>query len=587
MSTIKVYCRVRPHKRASRMYSIDTDTNLVHFEVPRDRQDGRDINHNIEDYKFKFDGIFDQKAAQHEVFEGIAKDIIANVIEGYNGTIFAYGQTGSGKTFTITGGPERYEDRGIIPRTIEAVFGLAEERKNVKTTVSISYLEIYNNNGFDLLDPSHEGKSIEDLPKVSIYENEEGRVHMSNLGQVPVASKEDALNLLFVGDTNRVICATPMNDQSSRSHCIFTLYVTTRPLGGENGKVKVSKLHLVDLAGSERTKKTKVNGKIFSEACHINLSLHFLEQVIVALQDKSKGRRSHVPYRNSMMTSVLKDSLGGNCKTCMIATCSPVREHIDESISTCKFAQRVASIKNQAIINEELDPKLLIRNLKQQVRELQEALTVARGDSELDAKRELTNEEKDRCLTAVRLFLSDERKPIDFAHPAKVRYCYGLLRKEVRTPGNYKTGDGEGAGDQRHIWKRPQSREGIPSKNVMKKSPRRSKHSEAEIEQLRYTIKERDHEIAILVSMLKGNSRASAREGKTREPEKEGNCIQTRIAEAEARAKIAVQQKARDSGEVLKKVTSGVALADEDKEALKQRQTAFDEFKASYSKTKV
>ena len=240
---------------------------------------------------------------------------VDSVIEGYNGTVFAYGQTGSGKTFTITGGAERYVDRGIIPRALSYIFGKIADKTDTTYEVRVSYLEIYNEAGYDLLDPSHETKGLEDLPKVTLQEDHDGRIHLRNLSAQLARNEEEALNLLFVGDTNRMISETPMNMASSRSHCIFTISIEARPSGSD--VVRRSKLHLVDLAGSERVKKTGIEGTVLREARYINLSLHYLEQVIVALQEKK-----FVPYRNSMMTSVLRDSLGGNCKTVMVATLS-------------------------------------------------------------------------------------------------------------------------------------------------------------------------------------------------------------------------------------------------------------------------
>ncbi|CAH7208769.1 Kif6 [Phodopus roborovskii] len=217
------------------------------------------------------------------------------VLAGYNGTIFAYGQTGSGKTFTITGGAERYSDRGIIPRTLSYIF--------------------------------------EQLHK------------------------------------------TPMNQASTRSHCIFTVHLTNKEPG--SATVRHAKLHLVDLAGSERVAKTGVGGLLLTEAKYINLSLHYLEQVIIALSEK---HRTHIPYRNSMMTSVLRDSLGGNCMTTMIATLSLEKRNIDESISTCRFAQRVALIKNEAVLNEEIDPRLMIIRLQKEITDLKTELAMATGE---------------------------------------------------------------------------------------------------------------------------------------------------------------------------------------------------------------
>ncbi|KAG9336838.1 hypothetical protein JZ751_003186 [Albula glossodonta] len=184
-------------------------------------------------------------------------------------------------------------------------------------------------------------------------EDEDQNIHLKNLSIQQSANEEEALNLLFLGDTNRMIAETPMNQASTRSHCIFTVHVCSREPG--SSMLRRSKLHLVDLAGSERVGKTGVGGQLLTEAKYINLSLHYLEQVIIALSEKN---RTHIPYRNSMMTSVLRDSLGGNCMTTMIATVSVDKRNVDESISTCRFAQRVALIKNEALLNEELDPSL-------------------------------------------------------------------------------------------------------------------------------------------------------------------------------------------------------------------------------------
>tara|TARA_B100000787_G_scaffold152250_1_gene125798 strand:+ start:84 stop:812 length:729 start_codon:yes stop_codon:yes gene_type:complete len=242
---------------------------------------------------------------------------------------------------------------------------------------------------------------------VSLLEDDEGRMHLRNLSAQLARTEEEALNLLFLGDTNRVISETPMNLASSRSHCLFTIAIDRRKAGSD--VVRRSKLHLVDLAGSERVKKTGIEGTSLKEAKYINLSLHFLEQVraqgsglgpgsgvrvgarvrsvitssrrraeadtltpcahvptlpptarMQVITSLGERQKSHVPYRNSMLTSVLRDSLGGNCKTVMVATMSPDEAQSDETISTCRFSQRVALISNRLELNEEVGPKLLI-----------------------------------------------------------------------------------------------------------------------------------------------------------------------------------------------------------------------------------
>ena len=343
---IEIFARVRPTKRPSNLLQIDYADHAISVHQPRDAASGL-INNQREHYNFAFSRVLDASTTQETIFEAIAQPVVDSTLEGFNGTIFAYGQTGSGKTFTITGGAERYADRGIIPRTLSYIFGKTGGDSNME--VRISYLEIYNENGYDLLDPSHDTKALEDLPKVHMLEDGEGKMHMSNLSAQLARSEEEALNLLFLGDTNRVISETPMNQASSRSHCIFTISIDFRKPGSD--VVRRSKLHLVDLAGSERVKKTGIEGNSLKEAKYINLSLHFLEQVITSLGERQKG---HVPYRNSMLTSVLRDSLGGNCKTVMVATMSPEEPQLDETISTCRFSQRVALISNRLELNEEV-----------------------------------------------------------------------------------------------------------------------------------------------------------------------------------------------------------------------------------------
>ncbi|CAI8004769.1 Kinesin-like protein KIF6, partial [Geodia barretti] len=399
------------------------------FTVPRSEAGGA-VNNRRETFSFKFSRVFDSNTGQEEVFDAVSREVIDNCLEGYNGTIFAYGQTGSGKTFTITGGVERFGDRGLIPRSLSYLFQQYHKSPGTIFTTHISYLEIYNECGYDLLDPRHEMARLEDLPKVTLMEDRESVLHLRNLSLHPANNEEEALNWLFLGDTNRVMAETPMNMASTRSHCIFTVHISAREPSSQ--LIRRAKLHLVDLAGSERVGRTGVEGTLLTEAKYINLSLHFLEQVIVALSDKS---RSHVPYRNSMMTSVLRDSLGGNCMTSMIATCSVEKRNIDETISTCRFSQRVALIKNEVRVNEELDPKLMVRQLRQQVAELREELSLATGGEERDGDLELA--ERERCERLVQDYLQDsspEARLLVGGDMRKIQLCFSLLKARVKSP---------------------------------------------------------------------------------------------------------------------------------------------------------
>ncbi|KAK1171195.1 kinesin-like protein KIF6 isoform X1 [Acipenser oxyrinchus oxyrinchus] len=483
--TIQIFARIKPTKKIAGVFSVDDEehgnTNLE-FLIPHDLADGF-VNNKKETYRFKFQKVFDQGAKQEDVFENIAKPVADSVLSGYNGTIFAYGQTGSGKTFTITGGAERYSDRGIIPRTLSYLFQQFQKDSTKVYTTHISYLEIYNECGYDLLDPRHEAARLEDLQKVSIMEDPEQNIHLKNLSSQQAANEEEALNLLFLGDTNRMIAETPMNQASTRSHCIFTIHVSSREPG--SATVRHSKLHLVDLAGSERVGKTGVGGQLLTEAKYINLSLHYLEQVIIALSEKN---RSHIPYRNSMMTSVLRDSLGGNCMTTMIATLSVEKRNIDESISTCRFAQRVALIKNEAVLNEELDPGLMIIRLKREILALKDELAMVTGEQRTD---QLTEDELQKLEERMEVFLedSDPEAALDVgADMRKIQHCFQKLKILVTerrsSPSSLRRGD--------------KLSSPLPDSTLDVESD-----STPQMKKLKELLQQRDNEITILVNMLK------------------------------------------------------------------------------------
>ncbi|XP_032356664.1 kinesin-like protein KIF6 isoform X1 [Etheostoma spectabile] len=484
--TIQIYGRIKPTAKTTTVYSVDNEEKTgasLEFVVPKDLADGF-VNNKRECYKFRFLKLFDQAVKQEEIFENIAKPVADSVLAGYNGTIFAYGQTGSGKTFTITGGAERYCDRGIIPRTLSYLYERFTQDSSIVYTTHISYLEIYNEIGYDLLDSRHEGSRLEDLPKVGIMEDPDQNIHLRNLSLQQSANEEEALNLLFLGDTNRMIAETPMNQASTRSHCIFTVHLCRREPG--SATLRRSKLHLVDLAGSDRVSKTGLNGQLLTEAKYINLSLHYLEQVIIALSEKN---RSHIPYRNSMLTSVLRDSLGGNCMTTMIATMAVDKRNLDESISTCRFAQRVSLIKNEAVLNEELDPALLIARLKREIQSLKEDLAMVTGEQRDD---QLTVEEIQKLEELVKAFLNDSDPDVTLSlgpDMRKIQFCFSLLKKMIMN----KQGGGNRHSDGR----------ASPAATVRETVSQDSNLSAAEMTRLKEMMVQRDNEISILVKMLK------------------------------------------------------------------------------------
>ena len=240
---IQVYLRIRPSSSSLKYYERDDiDSNILSFNLPKE-SDTDIINNSKSRFSFQFNGILDEKANQRDVFRAVGIPAIKNVLAGYNSTIFAYGQTGSGKTFTITGGSERYDDRGITPRVISQLFKTISKSSNgMEYSCFASYLEIYNQSGYDLL-MEHDA-SFEEVPKVTMLEDEYGRHHFKNLSMHLVKSEEEALNLLFLGDTNRAIAATEMNQNSTRSHCIFTLILEGRKAGADT--VTRSKLNIVE-----------------------------------------------------------------------------------------------------------------------------------------------------------------------------------------------------------------------------------------------------------------------------------------------------------------------------------------------------
>jgi kinesin family protein 15 len=303
-------------------------------------------------------------------------------LEGYNGAVFVYGQTGSGKTHTMHGtiGSEMNEacpDRGLVPRTLEHLFALVarEERKSdsVGFLCKASFLEIYNENIVDLLDTTSKVLHLREDIKTGVY--------VEDLKEEVVAGPAEALALLQTGARNRTVGATSMNRESSRSHSVFTFTVESKQSRDGLVHVKHSRLHLIDLAGSERQKSTGAIGQTLKEASNINKSLSALGNVIMALVNVSTGKARHVPYRDSKLTFLLKDSLGGNSRTCIIANVSPADINFGETLSTLQFAQRAKHIRTEAKINEDSSGSTDI--LQREIRRLKEELLSARSGAPL------------------------------------------------------------------------------------------------------------------------------------------------------------------------------------------------------------
>ncbi|XP_052080028.1 kinesin-like protein KIF9 isoform X1 [Mytilus californianus] len=368
---VKVWCRVRPTAYFDTEHlELVPDGKSVNVHQKKESAKGV-VNNQILDWSFRLDGIF-HNASQDHVFDTVASDIVTSALDGYNGTMMCYGQTGAGKTFTITGATESYKQRGILPRSISQLFREIEERPEYSITVRVSYLEIYNESMVDLLATLPEAINQENGGTMSVAENQYG-VYVKGLSCHLTQNEEEALNYLFEGETNRAIAAHSLNAQSSRSHCIFTLYIETRSRVQSNARYTVSKLNFVDLAGSERLSKTKSDGKTQQEAMYINKSLTFLEQVIVALADR---RREHIPFRQSKLTHCLKDSIGGNCNTLLIANIWGEKQQLEESVSTLRFATRMMCVASEPSMNEIIDPVVQCKRLEKEIQHLKHELAM-------------------------------------------------------------------------------------------------------------------------------------------------------------------------------------------------------------------
>lgn len=274
-------------------------------------------------------------------------------MNGYNGTVFAYGQTGAGKSYTMMGSDiDDDSSRGIIPRIVEQIFAsILRSPGNIEYTVRVSYMEIYMEKIRDLLRPQNDN-----LP---IHEDKSRGVYVKELMEIYVASKEEVYEVMRRGGAARATAATNMNQESSRSHSIFVISITQKNV--ETSSAKSGQLFLVDLAGSEKVGKTGATGQTLEEAKKINKSLSALGMVINSLTD---GKSTHIPYRDSKLTRILQESLGGNSRTTLIVNCSPSSYNDAETLSTLRFGVRAKSIKNKAKINAELSPQELKQLLK-------------------------------------------------------------------------------------------------------------------------------------------------------------------------------------------------------------------------------
>ncbi|TXG71464.1 hypothetical protein EZV62_000043 [Acer yangbiense] len=326
--------------------------------------------------RFTFDHVACEMITQEKLFGVAGLPMVENCLSGYNSCMFAYGQTGSGKTYTMMGEingveGELNEDCGITPRIFEYLFSRikAEEEsrrdERLKFSCKCSFLEIYNEQITDLLEPSSTNLQLrEDLKK---------GVYVENLTEYNVTTVNDVVKLLLQGAANRKMAATYMNSESSRSHSVFTCIIESQWEKDSMTHFRFARLNLVDLAGSERQKSSGADGDRLKEAANINKSLSTLGLVIMSLVDLAHGKHRHVPYRDSRLTFLLQDSLGGNSKTTIIANVSPSIRSANETLSTLKFAQRAKLIQNNAKVNENASGD--ITALQRQIQQLKGQLS--------------------------------------------------------------------------------------------------------------------------------------------------------------------------------------------------------------------
>ncbi|KAK9306159.1 hypothetical protein QLX08_003054 [Tetragonisca angustula] len=398
MSSVKVAVRVRPfnNREISReaqciIEMSGSTTSILNPKAPPGSKDAiKSFNY---DYSyFSMDPNDTNYSSQLMVYKDIGEEMLEHAFEGYNVCIFAYGQTGAGKSYTMMGKQEEGQE-GIIPQICKDLFRKISRNSNecLKYSVEVSYMEIYCERVRDLLNPKNKGNlRVREHPLLGPY--------VEDLSKLAVMSYQDIHDLIDEGNKARTVAATNMNETSSRSHAVFTIFFTQQKHDSTTGLVteKVSKISLVDLAGSERADSTGAKGTRLKEGANINKSLTTLGKVISALAEiatKKKKKADFIPYRDSVLTWLLRENLGGNSKTAMIAAVSPADINYDETLSTLRYADRAKQIVCKAVVNEDANAKL-IRELKEEIQKLrellkQEGIDVQEGDEIVRAtKRE-------------------------------------------------------------------------------------------------------------------------------------------------------------------------------------------------------
>eukprot|EP00939_MAST-03C_sp_MAST-3C-sp1_P001214 g1214.t1 len=392
---IQVACRLRPtNRREDAMGKNRASFSLISSEGGT-RVVGKNGDKDKE-HVFNLDYAFGMNSTQGDLFESVAKPVVENLFKGYNGTIFAYGQTGSGKTFSMFGPEGSKQMAGIVPRATRAIFEkiVSNDCEDVEEfSVKVSYIEIYNEHVNDLLATEEDGGK-----NLQVRESPTRGVFVAGVNEESVTCEEDVFDLIEIGAEHRAVASTGMNEQSSRSHSICTISIEQHLA---SGLTRLSKVNFVDLAGSESVKKTKATGKVFKEARNINTSLHALGKCINALTDKNAR---HVPYRDSKLTRILQESLGGNTKTTLLVCVSPHHDNFEETLSTLRFAAAAKTIKTKATVNERQSPQLMeamIRALRAELQKLKKQLRSSKaGDFDDASSSDVERGRDDKCEVA-------------------------------------------------------------------------------------------------------------------------------------------------------------------------------------------